>query len=98
MIVRLVEVFENTKFTQDAKRYSVREIFVNPDHVVCLRSEPNYGRLLEEGAMPDGLDHRQEFTRVHMSRGQLGLDIIVVGSPAMIESKLGTQEKELLRG
>jgi len=53
---------------------------------------------LEEGAMPEGLDHRQEFTRVHMSRGQLGLDIIVVGSPAMIESKLGTQEKELLRG
>ena len=43
MIIKLVEVFENTKFTQEAKRYAMREIFVNPDHVVCLRSEPSYG-------------------------------------------------------
>jgi hypothetical protein len=98
MIIKLVEVFENKKFTQEAKRYSVREVFVNPDHVVCLRSEPNYGRLLQEGVLPEGLDSRQEFTRVHMSRGQLGLDIIVVGSPSSIEDKLGRKEKQVLRG
>jgi len=40
----------------------------------------------------------QEFTRVHMSRGQLGLDIIVVGSPSSIEGKLGRTQQELLRG
>ena len=98
MIVKLVEVFENKKFTQEARRYSVREVFVNPDHVVCLRSEPNYGKLLQEGALPEGLDNRQEFTRVHMSRGQLGLDIIVVGSPSSIEDKLGRSQKQVLRG
>ena len=98
MIVKLVEVFENKKFTQEAKRYSVREVFVNPDHVVCLRSEPNYGKLLQEGSLPEGLDTRQEFTRVHMSRGQLGLDIIVVGSPSTIEGKLGRTQKQVLRG
>ena len=98
MIVKLVEVFENKKFTQEAKRYSVREVFVNPDHVVCLRSEPNYGKLLQEGVLPEGLDNRQEFTRVHMSRGQLGLDIIVVGSPSSIEDKLGRTQKQVLRG
>jgi hypothetical protein len=98
MIVKLVEVFENKKFTQEAKRYSVREVFVNPDHVVCLRSEPNYGKLLQEGVLPEGLDNRQEFTRVHMSRGQLGLDIIVVGSPSSIEDKLGRSQKQVLRG
>ena len=76
MIVKLVEVFENKKFTQEDKKYSVREVFVNPDHVVCLRSEPNYGKLLQEGILPEGLDNRQEFTRVHMSRGQL---VIVTG-------------------
>ncbi len=98
MIVKLVEVFENKKFTQEAKKYSVREVFVNPDHVVCLRSEPNYGKLLQEGVLPEGLDNRQEFTRVHMSRGQLGLDIIVVGSPSSIEDKLGRIQKQVLRG
>ena len=98
MIVKLVEVFENKKFTQEAKRYSVREVFVNPDHVVCLRSEPNYGKLLQEGVLPEGLDNRQEFTRVHMSRGKLGLDIIVVGSPSSIEDKLGRSQKQVLRG
>jgi hypothetical protein len=98
MIIKLVEVFENKKFSQEAKRYSVREVFVNPDHVVCLRSEPNYGKLLREGIMPEGLDNRQEFTRVHMSRGQLGLDIIVVGSPSSIEDKLESSKKQMLRG
>jgi hypothetical protein len=98
MIVRLVEVFENKKFTQESKKYATREVFVNPDHVVCLRSEPNYGRLLQEGALPEGLESVQEFTRVHMSRGQLGLDIIVVGSPSSIEGKLGRTQQELLRG
>ncbi len=49
MIVRLVEVFENKKFTQESKKYAMREVFVNPDHVVCLRSEPNYGKLLARG-------------------------------------------------
>lgn len=98
MIVKLVEVFENKKFTQEAKKYSVREVFVNPDHVVCLRSEPSYGKLLQEGVLPEGLDNRQEFTRVHMSRGQLGLDIIVVGSPTTIEGKLGRSQKQMLRG
>tara|TARA_R110002020_G_scaffold44324_1_gene127951 strand:- start:239 stop:535 length:297 start_codon:yes stop_codon:yes gene_type:complete len=98
MIVKLVEVFENKKFTQEAKKYAMREVFVNPDHVVCLRSEPNYGKLLQEGILPEGLDNRQEFTRVHMSRGQLGLDIIVIGAPSVIEDKLGRSEKQLLRG
>jgi|TARA_R110000744_G_scaffold64419_2_gene132528 hypothetical protein len=98
MIIKLVEVFENTKFTQEAKRYAMREIFVNPDHVVCLRSEPSYGKLLREGVLPEGIDNRQEFTRVHMSRGQLGLDIIVVGSPSSIEGMFGPSEKKVLRG
>ena len=62
MIIKLVEVFENKKFSQEAKRYAMREVFVNPDHVVCLRSEPSYGRLLQEGVLPEGLDTRQEFT------------------------------------
>ena len=39
MIIKLVEVFENKKYTQESKKYAMREVFVNPDHVVCLRSE-----------------------------------------------------------
>ncbi len=98
MIVKLLEVFEKKKFTQESKKYAMREVFVNPDNVVCLSSEPNYGKLLQEGTLPEGLDTRQEFTRVHMSRGQLGLDIIAVGSPSTIEHKLGHTEKQVLRG
>ena len=70
MIVKLVEVFENKKFTQESKKYAMREVFVNPDHVVCLRSEPNYGKLLQEGTLPEGLDSRQEFTST--IEGKLG--------------------------
>ena len=31
MIVKLVEVFENKKFTQESKKYAMREVFVNPE-------------------------------------------------------------------
>ena len=55
MIIKLVEVFENKKFSQEAKRYSVREVFVNPDHVVCLR-------FINEGKI-------QSFSKKQMLRG-----------------------------
>jgi hypothetical protein len=96
-IVRLVEVSKSSNVINGAG-YALREIFVNPEHVVCLREDYHTLQLLQEGKLPDDLDVRQKFTRVQMNRGSTGLDVIVVGCPSSVEEKLNSSKKILLRG
>ena len=105
MIVKLTEVSKSDKVSDIGKlntmgEYFLREIFVNPDHVVCLREDKVFSRKLEEGNLGEILDKRQSFTRVYMNRGQSGLDVVVVGSPSIVQEKLGLNlnKKELLKG
>jgi len=97
MVVKLVEIYEERGVGQRA--YKLREVFINPDYVVCLRDEPKFQALLKEGRLPEGIDSRQQFTRVQMNRGgQGGLDVVVVGPPQSIEEKIGKTRKKILKG
>jgi hypothetical protein len=103
VVVKLVEVCRvNSNHTSldnslKGEMYTLREIFVNPEHVVCIREDLQTQKKLQEGYLPDDLDPRQEFTRVYMNRGQTGLDITVIGAPVTVEEKLHGQ-KQLLHG
>ena len=81
-MIRLVEVIKQLN------QYELREVFVNPTHVISLREDGQTKNLLSEGALPDGLDTRQSFTRLTLDKGTVGLELIVEGSPALVESKL----------
>tara|TARA_B100000287_G_scaffold64916_1_gene56434 strand:+ start:3103 stop:3399 length:297 start_codon:yes stop_codon:yes gene_type:complete len=95
--IKLVELYEQP--TQRTKnKWTLREVVVNPDYVVCLRPDSRAMALLQEGILPEGLDDRQEFTKIQMSRGNGGMDIVVVGGIALIEDKLNLSTKELLKG
>ncbi len=96
-IVKLVEVSKSSSVVSGAG-YTLREIFVNPKHVVCLREDHHTQQLLVEGKLPNDLDNRQKFTKVQLNRGSTGLDVIVVGSPSMIEEKLNFSNRVLLKG
>ena len=96
MIVKLTEVYEPGRGWEGTE-YSFREIFVNPEHIVCLREDEKYKRLLLENQLGD-LNKNQTFTRVYMNRGQSGIDVVVVGEPSHIQEKLGLATKQLLRG
>ena len=96
MIVQLVEIYESSHFT--GKRYELREVFINPEHVVCLRESPRFALLLQEGLLPEGIDQRQGFTTLQMNRGNTGLNIVVVGSPQSVEEKIRKTKKTLLKG
>jgi hypothetical protein len=97
--IKLVELFEQpTHNNTTNNRWTLREVVVNPDFVVCLRPDMRATKLLAEGSLPDGLDDRQEFTKIQMSRGTGGLDIVVVGGITIIEDKLSIQQKQLLKG
>ena len=88
MIIGLVEII--APMTSEA--YQLREVFVNSDHIVCLREELK----IDHKKLPDGLNSKQRYTRVYMNRGQVGIDFVVVGHPELVEKKLNA--KQLLKG
>ena len=100
-MVRFIEVKEANKFTGlhsgRGPTYTLREIFINPEHVVCIREDESAKKQLSEGHMPAELDDRQDFTMIHLNRGQSGIDITVVGTPTVVEQKLNNS-KQLLKG
>ena len=98
MLVKLMEVSNNGAVTTN-KVYSLREVFVNPEHVVMIREEKRMKRLNEAGEVADGLDKNHKFSKITINRGQVGTEIIVVGSPEIIEKTLKDKNsKTLLRG
>ncbi len=101
MLVTLTEVVENTTTTNlvgDSSRYTLREVTINPEYVVCVREDSVMRRMLTEGLLPNELSSSHQFTRVYLDRGQTGIDIVVVGNRRAIEEKLLSKKGELLNG
>ena len=95
MITKLVEVYDTRHYY--SKEFSLREVYVNPDHVVAMRPDNRMVNMLTEGRLPDELDERQKFTLIHMDRGHSGIDVTVVGDVELIREKL-FNSKKLLKG
>ena len=56
-LVKLTEVCHNTALTTQ-QEYSLREVFVNPEHVVMIREESRMKQLNEQGKLAKDLDGR----------------------------------------
>ena len=96
MLVKLTEVC-GTGAVTSGRKYSLREVFVNPEHVVMIREEGRMQQLKEQGALPDNLSEGHRFTKLTINRGHTGTEIVVVGAPDIIEKSLN-QTKKLIRG
>lgn len=96
MLVKLTEVHHNNTLTTNSE-YTLREVFVNPEHVVMIREESRMQRLNEQGALPANLSASHRFTKLTINRGHTGTEIVVVGAPDIVEKSLN-QNKQLLRG
>tara|TARA_B100000131_G_C18108089_1_gene608627 strand:- start:808 stop:1098 length:291 start_codon:yes stop_codon:yes gene_type:complete len=96
MLVKLTEIHKNAALTTGAQ-YTLREIFINPEHVVMIREESRMQRLNEQGELPPNLSNSHRFTKLTINRGHTGTEIIVVGSPDVVEKSLN-ETKTLLRG
>ena len=70
MLVKLVEVKQKSstaKFTHEIQKHILVEVFINPEHVVCLREvDSNKTKSLIEKLTPEGLDTRQRFTKINL--------------------------------
>jgi len=91
-MVKLVEV------RRMLNNYSLSEIYVNPEHVVAIRSDDKTREALIEGRLPTGLNQGQSFTTLYLDRGQTGIDVVVVGDVETIKEKLGIARRTLLKG
>ena len=102
MLVTLTEVVSTNSnqvgSSMATKVFTLREITINPQHVICLREDSVMANRLDEGTLPQGLDTRQRFTKVTLDRGQSGLELIVVGDPSQVKEKLRISAREMLRG
>lgn len=93
MLVKMTEVF----LTPNTNTYSMREVFVNPEHVTAIRDDYSANRALNENRMPNGLAEGVSFSTLFLSSGQHGLNMTVVGTPAMIQEKM-IGSKKILKG
>ena len=87
-MIKLVEVFKDRNLGA-GNNFTVREVYVNPTHVVCLYEDPSMILNLREGWLPKDLDQRQTFTKLHLNQGQSVRQMTVIGSVTSLSEKLG---------
>ena len=52
----------------------------------------------ERGVINENLNKNHRFSKLTINCGQSGTDIVVIGAPDLIETKLQKNTKQLLRG
>jgi hypothetical protein len=97
-MIKLIEVYR-VKEIGTNNLYTVREVYVNPSHVVCMYDDSSMVKKLNEGYLPKDLDKRQAFTRLHLNQGQSVRQMTVIGNVGSTSEKLGlaTNNRQLLR-
>lgn len=98
MLVRLTEVCQSSYTVPTTEDYTLREVFINPEHVVMIREESRMRKLNEQGKLSKDLDKKHRFTRLTINRGHTGTEIVVVGSPSVIEGTLNNKKKKVIKG
>jgi len=94
--VKLTEIYPYS--FGNPTQYKLRAIYINPAHVICLREDDHMGSLLREGRLVDGLDVRQSFTKISVTRTSYEEDITVVGTLDEVYNRLKIQRQQLLKG
>jgi len=99
MLIKLVEIYRKASYTSsEGDSYSLRETYINPSHVSYMTENSGIPKTLCETSSLTGLDARQEYTTLHISAGQAGMRISVVGSLSTIQEKLHLNKREVLKG
>lgn len=91
MLVKLTAIQEevvNFNSAQGHKNYRLLQVFINPQHIVLVKDDIQYVELNIKGALPDGFEKDQKFTRILLSRGNMGEEITAIGDSKGIVSLL----------
>ena len=97
MLIKLTEVCSHGT-TTTTQQYRLREVLVNPEHVIMIREESTMRHLHEQGLIQAGLDANHRFSKLTINRGHNGTDIVVIGAPEFVEQQLKKPTQQLLKG
>lgn len=102
-MIRFIEIVNETNFNPRLERtatprFTVGEVWINPEYVVSIREASGYKSLLAEGRLPPDLNKSHTFSSVTTNNGRVTETHIVVGSPRVIATRLGSDEPQLLKG
>ena len=93
----LVELVQLKKIGDN---YSLSTVYVNPTQIVYMSEDTRMRQELQEGKLNLGLNQNFTcFTRIRMNMSDYVQEIVVVGDPGLIESKIFAKtSRQLLRG
>jgi hypothetical protein len=94
MFLKLIEVYEEVMHhgkVEGQKFYSMRDVVINKHFIAFMRDDAVMSSYLKDGRLPEVLNKEQKFTRISISRGNIGQDIVVIGDLEHI-SNLFSQE------
>ncbi len=106
MLLKLMEVYEEVVHHSKAegqKLYHIRDVVINRRFITCMREDTVMQNYLKEGRLPSAITSNQRFTRIALSRGNVGQDIVVVGDLSQIMSLFNEEDligkpKKTLKG
>ena len=93
MLVKLTEICQRNTLTSSKQEYTLRDVFVNPEHVIMIREDAHLSRLNENNSLLPDMNSDHKFTKLTINRGQTGTEIVVVGEPQLVQ-----QNKQLIKG
>ena len=95
MLVELIEIKRDSRGV-----YSLGKVYVNPQQIIYMSENLGMKDSLKEGKMNLSLNQNfTSFTNIKLNHNSYSSDIIVVGHPELIESKIAiNQQKQLLKG
>jgi len=105
MFVKLIEVKrvagDNHGFLGANDKFTLGEIFLNPEQISHMKEDFQMERWLAEGLLPEGLNSAQKFTKVFINRSGRTAAVTVIGETPSVMEKIQTvsiTHKQLLRG
>tara|TARA_R110000824_G_scaffold187995_2_gene369311 strand:+ start:2193 stop:2519 length:327 start_codon:yes stop_codon:yes gene_type:complete len=96
LLIKLTEVFSKSseydpELRHVRQEHSLRELYVNPEHVVYAKEDEEYNDKLTRGDLGLGLNENTSFTKLAMNTsGQSAKMVTVVGRPDQIIEKFSS--------
>ncbi len=94
-------LIELVKIIKTGKDYTLKQIFVNPKHVVYLQEDENFKRKLKEGIISLDLHQSTGFSKLRLESNGMREELTVIGEPNLIIRKMDSvalrNQKQLLR-
>lgn len=98
MLVKLIEVVKKAS-TNGKFDYKMNEVYVNPENIVSIREDGQFNILFQEGKLPwNDLNEHTVFSVLTMNSGGMSNTVTVAGSPAQLQEKCFSAQRQLLKG